>query len=102
MNPASLLTAATQAPKDLVAPAPSTSTNPREAAKQFEGFLMANLFQELRKSVHPSGLFGDGGNARATYEYLLDQAVVTHAMDAGRTWGLTDKLEVSLKPATGK
>ncbi len=102
MNPVSLLSSATQAPKDLVAQAPSTSTDPREAAKQFEGFLMANLFQELRKSVHPSGLFGDGGTARGTYEYLLDQAVVSHAMDAGRSWGLTDKLEVSLKAATRK
>lgn len=76
--------------------------DPKEAAKQFEGLLMANLFQELRKTVHTSGLFGDGGNARTTYEYLLDQAVVNHAMDAGKTWGLSDKLETSIRNAQKK
>ncbi len=74
----------------------------REAAKQFEGMLMANLFQELRKTVHPSGLFGGGGSANGTYEYLLDQAVVNHAMDGGRTWGLRDRIEASLKAAQSK
>ena len=47
----------------------------REAALEFEGLLMAQLFQTLRKTVEPSGLFGEEGQARSTYEYLLDQAV---------------------------
>jgi len=76
---------------------PSSRTDPKEASKQFEGMLLTNLFQELRKTVHPSGLFGGGGSAQSTYEYLLDQAVVNRAMDSGRTWGLRDKLEASLR-----
>ena len=76
---------------------PSSRTDPKEAAQQFEGMLLTNLFQELRKTVHPSGLFGGGGSAQSTYEYLLDQAVVKRAMDSGRTWGLRDKLEASLR-----
>lgn len=68
-----------------------------EAARQFEGMLMANLFQCLRKTVTPSGLFGNSGSARSTYEYLLDQAVVTQAMTAGKGWGLSDRLVASWK-----
>ena len=64
-----------------------------EAAKQFEGMLMANLFQCMRKTVSHSDLFGGGGSARSSYEYLLDQAVVTHAMDAGKGWGLSQRLQ---------
>lgn len=65
----------------------------REAALEFEGLLMAQLFQTLRKTVEPSGLFGEEGQARSTYEYLLDQAVVQQAMASGRGWGLAERLE---------
>lgn len=86
-----------QSPRDLVAPdLPSSAsgrTSPKEAAKKFEGLLMAQLFQSLRKTVQPSGLFGDGGQARQTYEYLFDQAVVEHAMASGRGWGLAERIE---------
>ncbi len=54
---------------------------------------MTQLFQSLRKTVEPSGLFGDGGQARQTYEYLLDQAVVEHAMAGGQGWGLAERIE---------
>lgn len=54
---------------------------------------MAQLFQSLRKTVEPSGLFGDGGQAQQTYEYLFDQAVVEHAMASGRGWGLAERIE---------
>jgi Rod binding domain-containing protein len=64
-----------------------------EAAKQFEGMLMAFLFQQMRKTVQTSGLFGGNGNARSTYEYLLDQAVTSNAMDAGKGWGLSQQLQ---------
>jgi len=37
--------------------------------------LMSFVFQQMRGTVQPSGLFGDDGNARSTYDYLLDQAV---------------------------
>jgi hypothetical protein len=43
--------------------------------------------------VQPSGLFGETGNARSTYEYLLDQAVTSNAMKAGKGWGLSQQLE---------
>lgn len=99
---APLLSAAVQSPTDLVAQAPPTQgKDPREAAKQFEGFLLANLFQQLRKTVHSSGFLG-GGMAQSSYEFLLDQAVVSHAMDAGKTWGLTDKLEADFRSAQKK
>ena len=99
---APVVVAGVQAPTDLVVKAPPTGTDPKEAAKQFEGMLMANLFQQLRKTVHSSGLFGTGGSAKETYEYLLDQAVVKHAMDSGRTWGIRDRMEASLRAAQGK
>lgn len=86
-----------QSPRDLlVAELPSSGsakTSPKEAAQKFEGLLMAQLFQSLRKTVEPSGLFGDGGQARQTYEYLFDQAVVEHAMASGRGWGLAERIE---------
>ncbi len=40
---------------------------------------MAYMFQQMRQTVQPSGLFGDDGMARSTYEYLLDQAVSAKA-----------------------
>jgi len=83
-----------QTPQDLLAVSlPSGKTSPKEAARKFEGLLMAQLFQSLRKTVQPSGLFGDEGQARQTYEYLLDQAVVEHAMAGGRGWGLAERIE---------
>jgi len=87
-----------QAPSDLVSadlPKLNGKTSSKESAKQFEGLLMAQLFQSLRKTVKPSGLFGDEGKARETYEYLFDQAVVSHAMAAGKGWGLAERIERS-------
>ncbi len=86
-----------QAPRDLLSPDLTSmgpgQTSPKEAAQKFEGLLMAQMFQSLRKTVQHSGLFGDEGQARQTYEYLLDQAVVEHAMASGRGWGLAEKIE---------
>lgn len=96
----------TRSPRDLlVAELPSSNSvksSPKEAAKKFEGLLMAQLFQSLRKTVEPSGLFGDGGQARQTYEYLFDQAVVEHAMQAGRGWGLAERIEQDWARQKGK
>lgn len=83
--------------QDLVAQVPGAGAKDAKAAQQFEGMLMANLFQCLRKTVTHSGLFGDGGSAQSTYEYLMDQAVVSHAMTAGKGWGLADRLEAGWK-----
>lgn len=85
-----------QGPKALVIPdmpMPNGKSSPKEAAQQFEGLLMAQLFQNLRKTVEPSGLFGDGGQARQTYEYLFDQAIVNQAMVSGKGWGLAAQIE---------
>lgn len=90
MNPLALDPRALAAPR---LPSVSEGRSPREAAREFEGLLMAQLFQTLRKTVEPSGLFGEEGQARSTYEYLLDQAVVQHAMNTGRGWGLAERLE---------
>lgn len=99
MTPVSLLTAPQAAPTDLAVQAPPSTPDAKEAAKQFEGMLMANLFKEMRKTVQHTGLFGENEQTTSTYEFLLDQAVINHAMDAGSTWGLRDRLEVSLRNA---
>lgn len=96
------LTAPVAVATDLVAPRIPTGKDPAEAARQFEGMLMANLFQELRKTVHSSGLFGGNATTRQTYEYLLDQAVVNQAMEGGRSWGLADRIEASIRAGQGK
>jgi Rod binding domain-containing protein len=84
------------APQETVAQSPPGPGRSKEgnaqAAQQFEGMLMSFMFQQMRKTVQPSGLFGDEGTARSTYEYLLDQAVSGNAMKAGKGWGLSQQL----------
>lgn len=77
-------------------PAPTDKTE--QAARQFEGLLMGLLFQTMRKTVEPSGLLGDSGQSRSTYEYLMDQAVVDRAVTSGRGWGLADRLVEAWRP----
>jgi Rod binding domain-containing protein len=67
-----------------------------EAALMFEGLVMTQMFQAMRKTVEPSQLFGDDSKTRATYEYLLDQAVVEHAMASGKGMGLAEHLEKNM------
>ena len=74
-------------------PDPAEKTD--KAARQFEGLLMGVLFQTMRKTVKPSGLFGDSGQSRSTYEYLLDQAVVDRAVSGGHGWGLAERLKAN-------
>lgn len=99
MSTSPILSSTQISPLDLMAQGAPATPDAKEAGKQFEGLLMANLFKEMRKTVDHSGLFGENEQARSTYEYLLDQAVVNQAMDAGATWGLRDRLEVSIKNA---
>ena len=95
MSEAPLAITAHRTPQELVAQSVGTSLKDKDAdaAKQFEGLLMANLFQCLRKTVSHSNLFGSSGSAQSTYEYMLDQAVVEHAMAAGKGFGLSDRLQ---------
>ena len=74
---------------------PSQTEKTEKAARQFEGLLMGLLFQTMRKTVQPSGLFGDSGQSRSTYDYLMDQAVVDQAVTSGHGWGLAERLKVS-------
>ncbi|MDP1830900.1 MAG: rod-binding protein [Geothrix sp.] len=74
-------------------PGPAEKTD--QAARQFEGLLMGLLFQTMRRTVEPSGLLGDSGQSRSTYEYLMDQAVVERAVSGGRGWGLAERLKAS-------
>lgn len=80
-------------------PMPSPAEKTDQAARQFEGMLMGLLFQTMRKTVHPSGLLGDSGQSRSTYEYLMDQAVVDRAVSGGRGWGLADRLKAGWSQA---
>jgi Rod binding domain-containing protein len=64
---------------------------------------MTTLFQTMRKTVTPSGLFGNDSLARGTYEYLLDQSISEHAMASGKGLGLAEKLAASWeKTISGK
>jgi Rod binding domain-containing protein len=82
-----------QAPQEILAQTqPAGKPGNAEAARQFEGMVMAYVFQQMRHTVQPSGLFGNEGMARSTYEYLLDQAVTAHAVQSGKGWGLSEKL----------
>jgi Rod binding domain-containing protein len=72
---------------------PPAADKTREAAQQFEGLLMGLLFQAMRQTVQPSGLLGDSGHSRSTYEYLMDQAVANKAAASGKGWGLAERLE---------
>lgn len=74
---------------------PAATDRTEQAARQFEGLLMSLLFQAMRKTVEPSGLLGDSGQSRSTYEYLMDQAVVDRAVSSGRGWGLAERLKES-------
>jgi Rod binding domain-containing protein len=74
---------------------PTQADKTDKAAQQFEGLLMSLLFQTMRKTVQPSGLFGDSGQTRSTYEYLMDQAVADRAVSGGRGMGLADRLKAS-------
>jgi Rod binding domain-containing protein len=74
---------------------PGTKDKSDKAAQQFEGLLMGILFQTLRKTVVPSGLFGNAGQASSTYNYLMDQAVAERAASSGKGWGLADRLKAN-------
>ncbi len=64
-----------------------------KAAQEFEGMVLSQLMQSMRSTVHPSGLFGEAGQSRSTYEYLLDQAVISKAIQGGRGLGLAAQLQ---------
>lgn len=92
-------------PQELAAPAaaanpPKGAAGIHEAATAFEGMLVSQMLQAMRKTVPRSGLLGDSGQARGTLEYLMDQAVVDAAMKGGRTWGLAKRLEASWQART--
>ncbi len=100
MDGTPLLKPTTQSPQDLVGvslPRPGVDkASEHEAALLFEGMLMTQVFQAMRKTIQSSNLFGDASGSRSTYEYLLDQAVVEHAMASGKGWGLAERLEKSM------
>jgi len=81
---------------------PGSTDKTEKAARQFEGLLMSMVFQTMRKTIQPSGLFGDSGQTRSTYEYLMDQAVVDRAVGGGRGWGLADRLKAAWDQAGKK
>jgi len=72
---------------------PESKERIAKAAQEFEGMLMEQLMQSMRKTVEPSGLFGQEGQSRSTYEYLMDQAVIAKAVQGGKGFGLAAHLE---------
>ena len=99
MSSGPFLAPAVQAPAEILAQRPPGPTLSKpdnaEAARKFEAMMMAYMFKEMRATVHPSGLFGDESAARSTYEYLLDQAVTSRALQGGRGYGLAQRLEAA-------
>jgi len=73
-----------------------------QTATEFEAMLMTQLFQTLRKTVEPSGLFGNNQTERSIYDYLFDQSVFQNAAANGKTWGLASRLEESWKNLQAK
>jgi Rod binding domain-containing protein len=73
-----------------------------KAALAFEGQLMSMLFQSMRKTVQSSGLLGDSGQARSTFEYLFDQTVADSALKGGKGWGLAARIEESWSRGQGR
>ena len=78
---------------NLSARPPEGKTSTQAAAQMFEGMLWTQMFQVLRKTVQRSGLLGEEGQARGTYEFLMDQAVVQAAMKSGKGLGMASRLE---------
>lgn len=73
-----------------------------QSAVAFEGMLMSIIFQNMRKTVEVSGLLGDSGQARSTFEYLFDQAIADSALKGGKGWGLAARLEESWSRSRGE
>lgn len=72
---------------------PADKERVTKAAQDFEGMLMEQLMQGMRKTVEPSGLFGQEGQSKSTFEYLMDQAVIAKAVKGGRGLGLAAHME---------
>lgn len=79
-------------PKDTLGPQDLS-----ESARAFEGMLWTQIFQAMRKTVEPSGLLEDSGQARSTYDMLLDQAIVEAAVKGGREMPLASRIEAAWK-----
>lgn len=93
-------------PQDLAPPRTPARPVPagpdlKQAAAAFEGMVMSMMLQSMRKTVQPSGLLGDSGQARGTLDYLLDQAIVDSAVKGGRSWGLAARLEAAWSAKAG-
>ncbi|MDR2697294.1 MAG: hypothetical protein LBB40_02330 [Holophagales bacterium] len=73
-----------------------------QTASEFEAMLMTQLFQTLRKTVEPSGLFGHNQTERSIYDYLFDQSIFQNAATTGQTWGLASRLEEHWKNLQSK
>ena len=72
---------------------PSDPERITKAAQEFEGMLMEQLMQGMRKTVEPGGLFGKDDQSRSTFEYLMDQAVIAKAVQGGKGLGLAAQME---------
>ena len=97
---------AVQAPTEIVAqrlPGPGSSRpDNAKAAKQFEAMMLAFMFKQMRETVPTSSLFGDEGASRSTYEFLLDQALTSRAVDSGKGYGLAQRLEAAWDAKSAK
>ncbi len=88
-----LTTAQLASTRQMQSPGTGAQDKAKESAQAFEGMLWVQMMQVMRKTIEPSGLFGEAGEARNTYDYLFDQAIVASAMKGGKSLGLAEKLE---------
>ena len=67
----------------------TTKSDPKEAAKQFEGLMIQMMVKEMRKTLPENGLFGS--DDISMYEDLFDQ-VISDRIAEGRGFGLAEQL----------
>ena len=71
----------------------------REAAQEFEGYLVQSMIKEMRKVTSSGeGLFG--GTAMDTWNDMFDQEIASRIVD-GRGLGLADNLAQGMRARYG-
>jgi flagellar protein FlgJ len=70
-RPAPLERPGAAGPRSLTSDAASRDARLREASEEFEAILLTTLVKEMRRSLGPNGLFGEGPG-RTVYEGMFD------------------------------
>lgn len=66
--------------------------DPKVAAKEFEAFLISEVWKHGQRGHRWSKLLGDGSASRMTNEMWIDEVVRQGIIDQGRSLGLAEQL----------